>query len=158
MRRDRPLRKLNKFKYKELAYFCYQYNEWLSQIRDIKHNIGVSGVNYDGMPHAHNTASSVENLAIKLVMLSGRVELIEKAAMLTDKELAAALLKYCTTPGMSFRELCSVETVNCSESTFYRKRSEFFVILDKLKEENFYSELPRKYRAVEKHHRGKWTS
>ena len=55
MRRDRPLRKLNKFKYKELAYFCYQYNEWLSQIRDIKHNIGVSGVNYDGMPHAHNT-------------------------------------------------------------------------------------------------------
>lgn len=74
------------------------------------------------------------------------------------KELAAALLKYCTTPGMSFRELCCVETVSCSESTFYRKRSEFFGILDKLKEENFYSELPRKYRAVEKHHRGKWTS
>lgn len=158
MRRDRPLKKLNKFKYKELAYFCYQYNEWLSQIRDINHNLGVAGVNYDGMPHAHNTESSVEKLAIKLAMLNSRIKLIEKAAMLTDNELAAALLKYCTTPGMSFRELCSVETVNCSESTFYRKRSEFFVILGKLKEENFYSELPRKYRAVEKHHRGKWTS
>ncbi|RHT91593.1 hypothetical protein DW721_10840 [Clostridium sp. AM27-31LB] len=158
MRKDRPLKKLNKFKYKELAYFCYQYNEWLSQIRDIKHNIGVSGVNYDGMPHAHNTASSVENLAIKLAMLSGRVELIEKAAKLTDAGLAYALIRYCTTPGMSFRELCSVETVSCSESTFYRKRSEFFEILNKLKEESYYSELPRKYRAVEKHHRGKWTS
>lgn len=50
MRRDRPLKKLNKFKYKELAYFCYQYNEWLSQVRDINHNLGVAGVNYDGMP------------------------------------------------------------------------------------------------------------
>lgn len=158
MRRDRPLRKLPKFVYKELAYFCYQYNEWLSQIRDIKRNIGVSGMNYDGMPHAHNTASSVENLAIRLVMLNGKVELIEKAAKLTDDELASALIRYCTTPGMSFRELCSVETVSCSESTFYRKRSEFFEILNKLKEENFYSEMPRRYRAVEKHHRGKWTS
>lgn len=81
MRKDRPLKKLNKFKYKELAYFCYQYSEWVSQIRDIKHNLGVSGVNYDGMPHAHNTASSVENLAIKLAMLNSRIELIEKAAM-----------------------------------------------------------------------------
>ena len=155
MRKDRPLKKLSKFKYKELAYFCYQYNEWISQIRDIKHNLGVSGVNYDGMPHAHNTASSVENLAIKLMMLNSRIELIEKAAMLTDDKLAAALLKYCTTPGMSFRELCGVD---CSESTFYRKRSEFFRILDKLKEESFYLEMPRRYRAVEKHHRGKWTS
>ena len=120
--------------------------------------MGVSGVNYDGMPHAHNCESPVEDVAIRLALFSSKVDLVEKAARLTDAELASALLRYCTTPGMSFQQLCKKENVHCSQATFHRKRSEFFCKLDKLKEENFYSELPRKYRAVEKHHRGKWTS
>ncbi|MBS5364577.1 MAG: hypothetical protein KHY23_07670 [Clostridium sp.] len=159
MRRDdKPLKRLNRFKYRELNYFCYQYNSWKTQIRDIEGSLGVSGVNYDGMPHAHNNESLVEDVAIRLALLSSKVDLVEKAARLTDAELASALLRYCTTPGMSFQQLCKKENVHCSQATFYRKRSEFFCKLDKLKEENFYSELPRKYRAVEKHHRGKWTS
>lgn len=159
MRRDdKPLKRLNRFKYRELNYFCYQYNSWKAQIRDIEGSLGVSGVNYDGMPHAHNNESPVEDVAIRLALFSSKVDLVEKAARLTDAELASALLRYCTTPGMSFQQLCKKENVHCSQATFYRKRSEFFCKLDKLKEENFYSELPRKYRAVEKHHRGKWTS
>lgn len=110
------------------------------------------------MPHTHNNESPVENVAIRLALLSSKVDMVEKAARITDAELASAILRYCTTPGMSFQQLCSREDVHCSQATFYRKRSEFFWNLDKLKEESFYSELPRKYRAVEKHHRGKWTS
>ena len=67
MRRDdKPLKRLNRFKYRELNYFCYQYNSWKAQIRDIEGSLGVSGVNYDGMPHAHNNESPVENVAIRL--------------------------------------------------------------------------------------------
>ena len=95
MRRDdKPLKRLNRFKYRELNYFCYQYNSWKAQIRDIEGSLGVSGVNYDGMPHAHNNESPVENVAIRLALLSSKVDIVEKAARLTDAELASALLRY----------------------------------------------------------------
>ena len=118
MRRDdKPLKRLNRFKYRELNYFCYQYNLWKAQIRDIEGEIGISGVNYDGMPHAHNNESPIEDVAIRLALLSSKVELIEKAARLTDAELAGAILRYCTTPGMNFQQLCRREHVHCSQAS-----------------------------------------
>ena len=111
MRRDdKPLKRLNRFKYRELNYFCYQYNSWKAQIRDIESELGISGINYDGMPHMHNNESPVENVAIRLALLSSKVDMVEKAARITDAELASAILRYCTTPGMSFQQLCSRRT------------------------------------------------
>ena len=85
MRRDdKPLKRLNRFKYRELNYFCYQYNSWKAQIRDIEDALGVSGVNYDGMPHAHNYESPVEDVAVRLALLSSKVDLVEKAAKVAE--------------------------------------------------------------------------
>ena len=95
MRRDdKPLKRLNRFKYRELKYFCYQYDSWKAQIGDIESQLGIAGLNYDGMPHAHNNESPVEDVAIRLALLSSKVDLIEKAARLTDADLAGAIIRY----------------------------------------------------------------
>lgn len=67
---------ISKNRYKELKAFCLQYDEKKSKIK-----YGISAMQYDGQPKAHNTGSQVENQAIENDIYKRDCAMIEEAAI-----------------------------------------------------------------------------
>ena len=65
---------ISKHRYQELKAFCLQYEEKKNKIR-----YGLSAVQYDGQPKAHNPGSQVENQAMQNAIYQRDCGMIEKA-------------------------------------------------------------------------------
>ena len=125
-RRDNNIAKMNRMRYQELKYYCYQYHDWKNEIKALNKDLGPNGVSYDGMPHVGGTSSAVERKALRLCLLQQKIDMVDEAARKASLELQRFILAYCTNPDMTFRHLEVVEHIPCSQATFYRIRASFF--------------------------------
>ena len=82
---------ISKNRYKELKAFCLQYDEKKSKIK-----YGISAMQYDGQPKAHNTGSQVENQAIENDIYKRDCAMIEEAAIRANPGIWKYILKSAT--------------------------------------------------------------
>ena len=119
--------KLNKNRYYELKYFCFQYHEWLRQLETID---GYSNTNYtqvktDNCSYGDKTYSSV----VKREMYLNNIEMIKKVADNVDEYLSKYLIKGVT-ENLSYDILKVRFDIPCSRSVYYKKYRYFFALLD----------------------------
>ena len=112
------IRPLNHIKYgisgnrfKELYYWCLQYNEWKDELRYKTDT--VKSIEITDMPMAHNGSDATQELAIRRAQLSENCELIEQTALETYLEM--------------------IMGIPCSRNTYYDRRRKFYWLLSQRK-------------------------
>ena len=114
---------ISKWKFRELKYFCLQYNEKKKEAEDI---IGLHGVSIDGMPKGTQISSVVENQAIKLYALNDDIKVIEDTAAEADTTISGYIIKNVT-ESIPYEYM----DVPCGRRQFYQARRKFFFLLSK---------------------------
>lgn len=123
-RKDLSLEKYNisKERYRELKYFCMQYDEKKAII-----DYGIKSVTNDGMPHGNFSISSpVEKQAMKNELAQKDISLIENTINETvqGEQMRKCLLNAVTT-GTTYEYM----DVPCGRRQFYEARRKFFYLL-----------------------------
>ena len=109
--------------YRELYYFCRQYQEKKQKLNSM---IGLSAVSYGGMPHGSDISDPTVRQAIIRESCLCDVEQIESALLeATDCRAHYTALLKNVTQGIRFDNL----TVFCGRNQFFRMRRKFFFIL-----------------------------
>ena len=109
-------------RYRELKYFCRQYNEKQKKLRTITELASPQFGTKRGGALSDRTA----NIAIKKAQLEGELKIIEQSAIEADGELYGYVLENVT-DGVPYEYL----DLPTSRSSFYALRRRFFYILDK---------------------------
>lgn len=123
--RDLQLEKygIDKNRYRELKYFCLQYDSKKERIRQLR--IGLKAVNYTGSSKTNKITSSTENAALKIAELQKDIELIEQTAIEADSSIYQQIITNVT-QGIPYEYI----PVPCCKDYFYSKRRRFFYLLD----------------------------
>ena len=132
------VRALNKSKYnisiyrfRELYYFCLQYEEWKEKIKEIQNPL--KGMQYSGMPSSGSGIPSkpTESIAIECAEFSSKCTLIEKAAKEADPELYEYILFAVTHENITFKYLKTKMDIPCERDRYYDSRRKFYFVLDR---------------------------
>lgn len=113
---------ISRERYRELKYFCRQYPEKKARLADAR---GLSGQNWDGMPHAATVGDPTARRAEKALRYARDVELIERVAAEAAPECPRELLRNVT-EGVPWEYL----SVYHGKRQFYAMRRRFFWLLD----------------------------
>lgn len=119
--------RINKHRHYELKHFCLQYPEWKRiyysgpAISSSMHN-----TRFKNSGHGDPTA----NRAIYNTLYLDRIQLIEKIAKETDKELYEYILK-AVTEGLSYTYLKTKMGIPCGRDMYYDRYRRFFWLLSK---------------------------
>lgn len=120
---------LSKNRFRELYYYCLQYEEWQDEL---KHNIDTVGTStIDDMPKGSNNTNATEKLVIRRSRLLEQCKLLEQTAIETDSELYQYILKAVTTEYINYNYLQTIMNIPCSRNTFYDRRRKFYYLLSK---------------------------
>lgn len=107
--------------YKELEYFCLQYNE---KKHEINNSYGLKSPQY-GFKSKNKTISDTTLTAVeKILSLKAEIEMIEQSAIEADSEIYPYIIKNVT-EGILYEYM----DVPCGRRQFYEKRKLFFCIL-----------------------------
>lgn len=125
-RKDISLKKydISSAKYRELKYFCLQYEEWKSIINSDAS--AIKAVTLSDMPSAHNPSDMTSAIAIKRAEVRAKCELIEQTAIEADNEIYKYIIKNVT-QGVLYEYM----PVPCGRRQFYSARRKFFYLLSK---------------------------
>ncbi len=130
------VRTLNKSKYnisiyrfRELYYFCLQYEEWKEKIKEIRNPL--KGMQYSGMPSSGIPSNPTESIAIECAEFSSKCTLIEKAAKEADPELYEYILFAVTHENITFKYLKAKMNIPCERDRYYDSRRKFYFVLDR---------------------------
>ena len=118
---------ISKHRFRELYYFCLQYQEWLDELKYKTDD--VSSVGITNMPTSHNTNSNVERLALRRVQLEEKCKILEQTAIETDETLYQYIIKAVTNEGVSYNYLKMVMNIPCCKNVWYDRRRKFYYLL-----------------------------
>ena len=121
---------LPKQRFLTVYHYCLQYPEWEDEYNALRSAIGVSGVNYDGMPHGSGTGDPVSSDAIRLADLDARMKQIRDTIMEVAPEIALWLLKGVT-EDRPFWYLHDVMRMPCEKDMYYDRRRKFYYLMAK---------------------------
>ena len=93
--------KISKYRFKELYYFCLQYNDWTKEIRE---NRMLSSIE-QGEGKGNNIGRPTENAGLRNADLTERVKLIEQTAIEAAPDIYQYILLAVTNEGYSFNYL-----------------------------------------------------
>lgn len=126
-KKDLALKKyeISKERYRELKYFCLQYEEWKRQLSYF--GMSVKSPQLTGMPGGKNGVSDpTADEAVKRSELTVKCALVEQTAIETDSELYSYLIK-SVTQDIPYEYI----NVPCGRRRFYEMRRRFFFFLSK---------------------------
>ncbi|MFZ2538552.1 MAG: hypothetical protein WAX04_06580 [Oscillospiraceae bacterium] len=109
------------FAYRELKYFCLQYEEKKQKLATIR---GLGAATYSGMPHGTNSCNPTQNKVERSEQLLRDIKVIEQSAIEADDGIYQSIIANVTA-GISYYDLI----VPCDKKYFYKKRKKFFLIL-----------------------------
>lgn len=121
---------INKFRFKELYYFCLQYDEWLESLDDMRNTL--KGMQYSAMPSSGNPGDPTMKAAIECAEISKKCAAVEAAARAADPDLYEFLLYAVTHENISFNLLKVQKDIPCERDRYYDSRRKFYFHLDKL--------------------------
>lgn len=122
--------RISNFRFRELYYFCLQYDEWKERLKDIRNPI--KGIQYNGMPSSGNPGDPTAKAAIECAEISKKCAIVEAAARAADPELYEFLLYAVTHEGISFNILKVQKDIPCERDRYYNSRRKFYFHLDKI--------------------------
>ena len=114
---------ISRFRYRELMYFCLQYEEMKERLAELTL---VSAVRPGHGGRGGGRSDPAARAALRLAELRGKLEAIEQAALEAGGDLYAYLLAAVTTDA-AYEQL----KVPCGRRQFYAMRRRFFLSLDK---------------------------
>lgn len=120
---------ISKHRFYEIEHHCLQYKEWKDEYSTLSTQ-GVSGVDYDGMPHGTNVGNPTETVGMRMAILKGKIDTVEKTAEEADPELAKYILKAVTNEGISFNYLKMVMGIPCEKDMYYNRRRKFYWLMN----------------------------
>lgn len=120
---------ISKHRFRELYYFCLQYQEWLDELKYKTDD--VSSIGITNMPTSHSTDSSVERLALRRVQLEEKCKILEQTAIEADPELYQYILKAVTNEGISYNYLKMIMNIPCCKNVWYDRRRKFYYLLSR---------------------------
>jgi hypothetical protein len=119
--------KLDKNRYYELKYFCFQYNEWVHQLETLD---GYSRTNYAQIEQNNGTyGDRTYSTVAKREGYLNNIELVNTVAIKVDEHLSKYLIKGVT-ENLSYDILKVRFDIPCSRSVYYKKYRQFFALLD----------------------------
>lgn len=119
--------KLDKNRYYELKYFCFQYNEWVHQLEILD---GYSRTNYAQIEQNNGTyGDRTYSTVVKREVYLNNIKLVNKVAIEVDEYLSKYLIKGIT-ENLSYDILKVRFDIPCSRSVYYKKYRQFFALLD----------------------------
>lgn len=116
---------IDKHRYYELKHFCLQYPAWKRAYADYNAP-GVSSINRS--PSTNDYSDPTANRAILKAYYSDRIELIERVARDTDRELHNYILQ-AVTQELSYTYLKSRLNIPCGRDMYYDRYRRFFWLL-----------------------------
>lgn len=119
-------------RYFELLHFCRQYDEWKKEANSL---LGISAIRMDGMPHGNGKSDPVARAAERRERLIAKMSIVEGCAKAAGNgEWATALIEHvCRRKSWKDIKELRPEILPTSDSnTFYRRRREFFNMLNKV--------------------------
>lgn len=123
--------RIDKHRHYELKHFCLQYPEWkraYASFDDVSMPLStierVSTSNLPGDPTAKR--------ALMKTHYAEKIDLIEKAAMETDRYLCDYILK-AVTENLSYSHLKSKLGIPCGKDMYYDRYRKFFWLLSELR-------------------------
>ena len=133
MGKVRPLNnkryEISKHRFYELYHHCLQYNEWKDELRYTTDT--VKSIQISDMPHGSGVGNPTSNLAMRRVMLSDKVDLIENTAKEADADIWQYIVKDVTNENISYTYLSQIMNIPCGKNYYYDKRRKFFYLLAK---------------------------
>ena len=121
---------INKFRFKELYYFCLQYDEWRESLDDMRNTL--KGMQYSAMPSSGNPGDPTMKAAIECAEISKKCAVVDAAARAADPDLYEFLLYAVTHENISFNLLKVQKDIPCERDRYYDSRRKFYFHLDKL--------------------------
>lgn len=122
--------KISKNRFRELYYFCLQYDEWIEELQEKRK--ALKGMQYTGIPTSGTPGNPTEKIAIECAELSKRCELIVEAAKMADPELYEYIIYAVTNEGVTFKFLKAQKNIPCESDRYYDRRRKFYYFLDKI--------------------------
>ena len=121
--------KISDYRFRELYYFCLQYEEWKQELKDKKNPL--KGMQYSGAPASGNPGNPTATAGIECAELSNKCDLVEQAAKAADPELWEYILYAVTHDKISFDTLKAQKNIPCERDRYYNSRRKFYFVLDK---------------------------
>ncbi|MEG0999352.1 MAG: hypothetical protein RSC99_09835 [Clostridiales bacterium] len=114
-------------RFKELEYFCAQYKDYQYKINECYSKTPHPP---NGMPHGTITCDPTGDAAITIALYSSYVKAIEQAAIEADNIIYQDIIFALKNRGVGYNYLNMHRNIKCSKNTYYKKRADFFCILD----------------------------
>ena len=127
---------ISKHRFYEIEHHCLQYKEWKDEYSTLSTQ-GVSGVDYDGMPHGTNVGNPTEGAGLRLAILKNKIDTVDETVGEIDDEITKAgkpsfkkhLLVAVTNEGISYNYLDMVMGIPVGEKTYYAARRKFYWLM-----------------------------
>lgn len=116
--------KISKYRYRELKYFCLQYDEKKQRLAALR---GLGAVTYSSEPHGSGISDPTAAKAERVQQIVQDIDLIEQTAMEVDSVNYGSLLANVTSANLPYEYLSPA----CGRRQFYEDRRKFFYLLDK---------------------------
>lgn len=115
--------KISKYRYRELKYFCLQYDEKKQRLAALR---GLGAVRYSSEPHGSGISDPTAAKAERVQQLARDIELIDQTAMEVDSVNYGSLIANVTAANLPYEYL----SPSCGRRQFYENRRNFFYLLD----------------------------
>lgn len=122
--------KISKNRFRELYYFCLQYDEWKEELKELNHT--VKSIQISDMPSSHNYRDQTADLVERRISLQEKCELIEQTAIEAAPDIYQYIIEGVTCEYATFSYLSS-KGIPCSHNTYYDRRRKFYYLLSKKK-------------------------
>lgn len=122
---------ISKNRFKELYYWCLQYDEWKDELK--YRTSTVKSVNITDMPSAVGSGDSTQKLAMRREQLERNCSLIEQTAIEADPYIYPYLIKAVTDENVTYRYLKMVMDIPCGRDMYYNRRRRFYWLLSQNK-------------------------
>ena len=125
-------RGISKARYLELFHFCRQYDDWKKEANSL---LGISAIRMDGQPHGTGKSDPVARAAERRERLLAKMALIEGCAKACGNgDWAEAIIEHvCRKKTYNTIKDTEPQILPSSDAnTFYRRRREFFDMLNKV--------------------------
>ena len=119
-------------RYQELLHFCRQYPEWKTEANSL---LGIRAIKMDGQPHGSGKSDPVAMAAEKREKLIEKIGIVDTCARAVDDGAWYASIIQNVCIGRSYEQMDRALMPTSDRIAYFKKRREFFEILNKAKQD-----------------------
>ena len=117
-------------RYSELLHYCRQYPEWKTEANSL---LGIRAIKMDGQPHGNGKSDPVSMAAERREKLIEKITIVDDCAREIDGGVWYSSIIQNVCMGRSYTQLDRALMPTSDANAFFRRRREFFDILNKRK-------------------------